>query len=520
MITALTNLSNEDFSESRERLNCSATMFGVDKIFSFDFSYIETSEFYEENRLIFSKSKGLGYWIWKPYIILETLRNLSEDDILIYSDCGIEIVSDLAPLIDICSNETDILLFQNSDFKNTTWTKRDCFVLMGCDEEKYWDGKHCDAAFALFKKTAQSIKFVEEWLFYACDINVISDLSNICKKENFKDFIEHRRDQSILSILAIKHNLVLRRMPTQFGNHYKTLDLRINNEFNCVNQLNQTPVEFYSNNPIKSNYLQLLNHHRSKKNLAKPIINNTSRFKMKNLIKRLINKCGFQLVKNNIHQSYIQSKKSYSQCGEDLIIDYIFKLRNILNPSYLDIGANHPFQLSNTALFYNRGNVGVNIEANPSLMANFYKNRPNDINLNIGIGVSDEQLDFYVMEDHTLSTFSKDEMESMVKFGKKLKEIKPIKVVPIKTILEAHFNNSPPDLLSIDVEGLDLQILTSLEFEKYAPKIICVEASEYSPIGCGARRNELIDFLKENEYYEYANTNLNAIMVRKDFWFI
>jgi FkbM family methyltransferase len=216
----------------------------------------------------------------------------------------------------------------------------------------------------------------------------------------------------------------------------------------------------------------------------------------------------------------INYKISYSQCGEDLIIDYVFKIRKIHNPSYLDIGANHPFHLSNTALFYNRGNIGVNIEANPSLIADFFQNRPNDINLNIGIGLLDEQLDFYVMEDHTLSTFSKNEMESMVKFDKNLKEITPIKVVTIKTILEAHFSNSPPDLLSIDVEGLDFQILASIDYNRYAPKIICVEAAEYSPIGSGVRRNELIDFLKEQGYYEYANTNLNAIMVLKHFWFI
>jgi hypothetical protein len=35
-----------------------------------------------------------------------------------------------------------------------------------------------------------------------------------------------------------------------------------------------------------------------------------------------------------------------------------------------------------------------------------------------------------------------------------------------------------------------------------------------------ARRSELIDFLITKGYYEYANTNLNAIMVKNEFWFI
>ena len=49
------------------------------------------------------------------------------------------------------------------------------------------------------------------------------------------------------------------------------------------------------------------------------------------------------------------AKKSFSQCGEDLIVDYVFKARGVGRPSYLDIGAHHPYWLSNTALFYERG---------------------------------------------------------------------------------------------------------------------------------------------------------------------
>ena len=48
-------------------------------------------------------------------------------------------------------------------------------------------------------------------------------------------------------------------------------------------------------------------------------------------------------------------RKSYSQCGEDLLVDYIFKLRGITQPTYLDIGANHPYFISNTAKFYQQG---------------------------------------------------------------------------------------------------------------------------------------------------------------------
>ncbi len=227
---------------------------------------------------------------------------------------------------------------------------------------------------------------------------------------------------------------------------------------------------------------------------------------------------GFNVKKKTFSDKYVQ--KSFSQCGEDLLVDYIFKLRGIEFPTYIDVGCNHPYFLSNTAVFYERGCKGVNIDANPLLMKIFNTNRRNDINLNFGIGDKKDRLDFYIMEDDTLSTFSKVEFESMIKTGKKLLEIKKIEMITLNEVITKYCNGIFPDFLSIDVEGLDLEILKTINFDNNSPKIICVEAAEYSPIGAGARRTELIDFLCSKGYFEYANTNLNAIMVKKDFWTI
>jgi len=214
-------------------------------------------------------------------------------------------------------------------------------------------------------------------------------------------------------------------------------------------------------------------------------------------------------------------KQSYSQCGEDLIVDYIFSLRGIQFPGYLDIGANDPFFLSNTTLFYKKGCRGVNIDANPQLLKKFNRFRSRDINLNVGIGPVEDELDFYIIDDPTLSTFSKQEAEDIVATGKyKVLLVQKVKLITIEKLIGEYCSGKFPDFLSIDVEGLDFDILRSIPFEKYAPKVICVEAAEYSPIGAGIRRNDIIDFLVSKGYYEYANTNLNAIMVKKDFWFI
>lgn len=219
-------------------------------------------------------------------------------------------------------------------------------------------------------------------------------------------------------------------------------------------------------------------------------------------------------------KKFSYDKRSYAQCGEDLIIQYVFNLRGNNKPSYIDIGANHPFFINNTAIFYEQGCRGINIEANPQLIPDFIKQRPEDRNLNIGISDKEGELDFYIMKDNTLSTFSKQECEFMVENGKELAEIKRIKLTLLSNILHKYCDNKFPDFMSIDVEGMDFQILQSIDYSKSFPKVICVEAAEYSPIGAGARRNELIDFLTSKGYYEYANTNLNAIMVKKEFWFV
>ena len=123
------------------------------------------------------------------------------------------------------------------------------------------------------------------------------------------------------------------------------------------------------------------------------------------------------------------------------------------------------------------------------------------------------------MEDNTLSTFSKDEADFMQSKGNKLKDVQKVKLTTVASVIDNHCGGVFPDFLTIDVEGMDFQILKSINFESSKPKVICVEAAEYSPIGAGERRTELIQFLVSKGYYEYANTNLNAIMVDREFWF-
>lgn len=211
--------------------------------------------------------------------------------------------------------------------------------------------------------------------------------------------------------------------------------------------------------------------------------------------------------------------KSYSQCGEDRIIRYIFLLKGIKKPSYMDIGAHDPEYLSNTALFYKLGSKGINIEPNPVLYKKFLKARPTDLNINIGISERDIRLDFYIMDDSSLSTFSKIEYEKLLESGKKLNKVVNVNLSSFKSVFNKVKDFILPDFLSIDTEGMDLEIIKSIDYNSFQPKVICIESRKYSNVGKGEKIQEIFDFLESKGYHEYANTNLNSIFVLNEFWF-
>ena len=135
--------------------------------------------------------------------------------------------------------------------------------------------------------------------------------------------------------------------------------------------------------------------------------------------------------------------------------------------------------------------------------------------------MSHEEVDFYILSDSTLSTFSESEMQNCIKNNKYfLVDIIKVKTCNFSDLSDDYFEHKVPDLVSIDVEGLDFDILRSINLSIFRPKVICVESHNYSPIGAGSRRDEMLKYISSKDYYEYANTGLNSIFVDKSFWFI
>lgn len=236
----LVNFATPKFYSSQEILNRSALQNGVDKVFSYREKDIIGTEFYSKNKKILEQRRGAGYWIWKPYIILDAMSKVKKDDIIIYCDAGIEIIDSIAPLVKIAIQQNGVMLFQTHRHYNRKWTKRDCFVLMDCDSPKYWDAEQVMGSFSLYLNNEWNKGFVEEWLHYCCNEKIVTDLPTQCGLDDLPEFKDHRHDQSILSLLAVKHNIEIFRNPSKKRNSSK---------------------KYYTNSP----YDTILNHHRGKK---------------------------------------------------------------------------------------------------------------------------------------------------------------------------------------------------------------------------------------------------------------
>jgi FkbM family methyltransferase len=194
--------------------------------------------------------------------------------------------------------------------------------------------------------------------------------------------------------------------------------------------------------------------------------------------------------------------RSWSQEGEDMVLRRIYE--NKKNGFYVDVGAHHPKRFSNTYLFYRRGWRGINIDAMPGSMDLFQKLRPRDINLELGVGQLEAELNYHVFNEPALNGFSaklSDErtLENIKYF---VKEIRKISVRPLQKILHEHLKGQKIDFLSVDVEGLDLEVLKSNDWNKYRPKFVLAEIlkNNFSDLN----QDLVVSFMKEQGYAVYA----------------
>jgi hypothetical protein len=130
----------------------------------------------------------------------------------VFADSAILYVGSIKPLVDMALAQDDhpVLFEQYAEgnfHQNSRWTKRDTFVLMDCDTDECHTGRQVYGGLNLWKKTPANVAFAREWLKNCQDPRLITDEPNTVTQPNLPDFQDHRHDQSILSVMALKHKV-------------------------------------------------------------------------------------------------------------------------------------------------------------------------------------------------------------------------------------------------------------------------------------------------------------------------
>lgn len=159
----------------------------------------------EHSDFITKNKRGFGYWLWKPYLILKTLENMNDGDILVYADCGCEIFynkrDNFFDLFDVV--KTDLIVGSYTAGEKE-YTKMDLLLYLDVNDDKYFTAQH-QASTICILKCDKTYALVKEWYEVGCNYNLINDTPS--NESNHPSFIEHRHDQSIFSLLTKKYNI-------------------------------------------------------------------------------------------------------------------------------------------------------------------------------------------------------------------------------------------------------------------------------------------------------------------------
>jgi hypothetical protein len=212
---SLTTFATDEYAAAQIGLAQSALGAGARKVTMWRPEDLRRTQFYQENREILDRPRGGGYWLWKPYIILTELERVSEGEFVIYHDCGHPdkpnmIKRPLSIVADWCRDHHGGMIpgiYIPRYGRSARWTKGECYSVMGCDSPAYTDHPLIQAGFSVWRKQQASLDFVREWLHWCSVPAAILDDRIDPAIPDAPDFREHRHDQSVLTLLALKRGL-------------------------------------------------------------------------------------------------------------------------------------------------------------------------------------------------------------------------------------------------------------------------------------------------------------------------
>jgi hypothetical protein len=200
MKVSLVTFATEKFKASQAILESIASNAGW-KYISYNPSMLLEIDPAFNSRPASSISRGFGLWSWKPTIILHELKKLEANEILFYIDAGDLFLPNIVDVYLHSLEGQDFLLFEGGGTIRE-YSKRSVLESFAFDGFIHRNKRMIEAGISFWKNRQSSVEVLSEWEFSCRNLSLLSDPS--AEEPQFSNFIAHRHDQSLLSLIAIK----------------------------------------------------------------------------------------------------------------------------------------------------------------------------------------------------------------------------------------------------------------------------------------------------------------------------
>ena len=207
---------------------------------------------------------------------------------------------------------------------------------------------------------------------------------------------------------------------------------------------------------------------------------------------------GLYLIYLSLKYRFFSKKKSYSQFGEDLVIDNFF---GDYIGKYVDVGCYHPIKYNNTALLHKKGWSGINIDLNKTSIDLFNICRKNDLNINACLSDKKKTVQVYFNSEFSA-------LNSIYENNSKIFKFKIGKKLSVKTEIFPELVKENFDFLNIDCEGNDYKILKTIDLKRFNPKLINIEVNDEN-------KKDIYNYLTLNGYEILEVKSVSHIFKKK-----
>uniref|UniRef100_A0A6C0F6B1 Glycosyltransferase family 92 protein n=1 Tax=viral metagenome TaxID=1070528 RepID=A0A6C0F6B1_9ZZZZ len=230
----LVTLSDNRCHKGQEKVHKSALELGkIDDSIQWSWAQFKKTTYYQDNKQLFDERRGLGFWGWKPFVILDAFESINDNDIILYHDAGRpcydwHIDYDVRPFVDYIIRNHNGLGVVFGPWNHGKMTKRDCFIHMKCDIPRYHNHKQLSATWSIWQKNKFCTNILQEWKNWICSpTRIVTDDKSKNTEHTF--YNTHRHDQSILTNILLNY---------VFSKKYSVLHARgyeknINNMLKC-----------------------------------------------------------------------------------------------------------------------------------------------------------------------------------------------------------------------------------------------------------------------------------------------